>query len=240
LTASYAAAPVAPETITPSAPHYRMAAPLWETRAYTLNQQGVLHMFCGEFVLARQRFDEMFAIFLAHNEENGLACVAYQAVGRLCLYAGHYQEALTTLEQGLRIRQQRADREGIAVNSIYMGAAHLGLGQTAAVEPLLTVAFDACHALDNTHDLALCHLYLGALAFQRQQRAQVRTHWTEVTTIAGQVILHFVELRPWLRYLWPLLRQGEFALCRRLIATLWRSTRHDQLSMKALWRFLWI
>lgn len=216
------------------------AGPLWEVRAYALNQQGVLHMFCGEFASARQRFAEMLTIFLTWHEDDNLACVAYQAIGRLLLYAGNYREALTTLDQGLRIRQQREDREGIAVNSIYLAAAHLGLRQHGVAETLLAPALDACRALDNTHDLALCHLYLGELAFQQGQYTQARTHWAEVTTIATQVILHFVELRPWLRYLLPLLGQGELALCRCLIATLWRSARQDQLSLAALWRFCWI
>ncbi len=241
LTDSYAEAPAVPEPVSPYDRQVnRIAAPLWETRAYTLNQQGVLHMFCGEFGHAQRRFDEMLVIFLARNEGNNLACVAYQAIGRLCLYAGDYRAALTTLDQGLQIRQARNDREGIAINAIYVAAAYLGLAQLVEVERLLNSAMTICRELDNTHDLALCHLYLGELAFQQGQSAQARSHWQAVTTIAPHVVLHFVELRPWLRYLPPLLWRGELTLCWRLLATLWRSTRHDQLTINALWRFLWV
>lgn len=77
---------------------------LWETRAYALNQQGVLHMFCGEFVQAHECFDKMAAIFLEHGQKDNLACVAQQAKGRLLLYERTYSEALDRLAQGLKIR----------------------------------------------------------------------------------------------------------------------------------------
>lgn len=215
-------------------------ATLWELRAYALNQLGVLQMFSGNFVAAQQCFDECLALLVAHDEVDNLACVAYQSSGRLLLYQRRYATALPILESGLTIRNRWQDAEGIAVNSIYLAAAQLKLKNFSQAERLLHKAIALCRELDNTHDFALCQLYLGELAFQRRQYAQARIHWRDVTTIATQVILHFVELRPWLRYLFPLLLRGEFVLCWLIIATLWRSTRHDQLSLRALWRFLWV
>ncbi|MEZ4866768.1 MAG: hypothetical protein R3C14_35940 [Caldilineaceae bacterium] len=213
-------------------------APLWESRAYALNQQGVLHMFCGEFALAHHYFAKMAALFITQGEENNLACVAHQAIGRLLLYERNYQAALTVLTQGMAIRQRQLDREGIAVNSIYMAAAQLGLDQLGTAKTLLNNALQDCHLLENEHDLALCHLYLGVLARRHQEYNRALAHWHEFTTVAGHVVLHFVELRILLPELGSLLAQGQFTMVWRLMKILWQSAQHDQLSPRMLWRFL--
>ncbi|MCB0111728.1 MAG: tetratricopeptide repeat protein [Caldilineaceae bacterium] len=211
--------------------------PLWETRSTVLNQRGVLHMFCGEFALAYRYFDEMSIIFQQHSEDDNLACIAHQAVGRLLLYEKRYSEALDLLTQGLVIRRRWIDREGIAVNSIYIAAAHIGLYQLDAAEEFLNEALKICHDLNTQHDLALCHLYFGMLARRRGQPEQVNYHWYELVTVAKRVVVHFVELRMLLPEVRSLHAAHNSLLYSALLRTLWQSKQHDQLTFDELRSF---
>ncbi len=212
---------------------------LWELRAYALNQSGVMHMFCGRFKLAHRYFDDVLQIFVTHGQEENLACVAHQSTGRLLLYEGHYRAALATLQKGLVIRRRRQEDEGVAVNSIYVAAAHIALNELTAAEPLLSSALTRCRSVDNLHDWALCHLYLGELALLRNQDELLQEHWLALCHIATQTVLHFVEVRLLLRRLPRLLCRGHFALAGRLAKLVWQAVRHDQLAPLALCRFLW-
>ncbi len=234
LTSNYAQPPDAqpPATSRPG--------PLWESRAYALNQQGVLAMFCGDFALAQQRFEQILLLFQEQGEDNNLACVAHQATGRLLLYEGKWAEAVVVLEKGLLIRKRRQEREGTAVNSIYIAAAHMGLHQYDLAHSLLGETLPTCRALDNQHDLALCHLYLGLLAWGLHQSDRATYHWQETVTIAHKAVLHFVEVRMLLRVIPALFCRGHFALVWSLLQLLWQSGQHDQLTPWILWRFLWI
>lgn len=214
--------------------------PLWETRAYALNQQGVLHMFCGEFSTARRRFAEMHAIFQAHGEAGNLLCVAQQAIGRLLLYERKYADALDLLTQGYAVRQRWNDREGIAVNAIYMAAARIGLQQFDVAKTLLTSALGICHDLENRHDLALCHLYFAHLALRQQNLESALVHWQELATLAPDIVLHFVEVRGLIRKVPVLFRCGEWALAWQLLKLLWQSVRNDQLTVRMGWRFVFV
>lgn len=214
------------------------AAPLWETRAYALNQQGVLHMFCGEFSLAHQCFIEMRAIFLQQQEENDLLCVYHQARGRLLLYEGNYTQACTLLTAGYTIRQARQDREGVAVNAIYLAAAQIGLQQLERAEALLADALPLCQELDNYHDLALCHLYLGLLAYHRAQHDQACVHWQAMATIAARIAIHFVEVRTLINIIPQLIWRGSLMQAEQLTKILWKSIQTDQLGLHDFYCFL--
>lgn len=118
-----------------------------------------------------------------------------------------------------------------------MAAAHIGLQQFDAAEALLADAFRICRQLDNQHDLALCHLYLGLLAQRRAQPEQATYHWQALATIATQVVLHFVELHVLLAELPALFYGRRYNLAYHLLQMLWQSIRHDQLSLSDLRRF---
>jgi len=214
--------------------------PLWETRAYALNQLGVLKMFSGEFTAAYDYFAEMYALFLAHGEEDNLACIAHQAIGRLYLYAKKYREADAQVAEGLPIRRRWNDREGIAVNTIYMAAAQIGLRHFARARPLLDEALAICTSLENPHDLALCHLYLGLSAWGAHQSDHALSHWQETVTLANEAQLHFVEIRLLIPLLPALFCRGHLLLSWQLLKMLWQSALNDQLSVASLWRFMWL
>ncbi len=131
-----------------------MRHPLWHNEGFVLSQLGNLAMFRGDFTRAHRYFDECLTLFEANGEADNLACVAYQAIGRLLLYERRFAEASLMLARGLAIRRHRREGEHVAANSIYLAAAQLGCGQMEVAETLLTDALPHSRAIDNRHDLA--------------------------------------------------------------------------------------
>ncbi|HRW08586.1 MAG TPA: tetratricopeptide repeat protein [Caldilineaceae bacterium] len=214
------------------------AAPLWETRSYAMNQLGVLHMFKGKFAQARAYFGQIMALYVEYDQLDNLACVAHQAIGRLLLYSNDHVAAIATLTRGLTIRRRHNDIANTAINQAYIAAAEIQLGNLEHAAILLRDALYACEGIDNLHDVAICHLYLGELAYLRRQWHQMVYHWQTTIDIAKKVELHFVEVRSWFAYLLPLFRRGHLRLALQICRTLWRSSCHDHLSPAALGRFL--
>lgn len=212
--------------------------PLWESKVYALNQLGNLALFHGNFADAATYFDRCQALFTAHGEAENLACVAYQAIGVLLLYTHRPQAAIPVIEQGLAIRKQRHEREGVAVNSIYLAAAYLALKQERVAEALLTEALTTYRTVETRHDLALCHLYLGQLAALRNDWMGATDHWRHTLTLVSLVMVHFVELRLWVAWLPRLLVAGQFGLAFAIVHCLWCCTRAQQLRLGAIWRLV--
>ncbi len=215
-----------------------MPHPLWQIEGFTLKQLGNLAMFRGDFARAHRCFGQCLALFEANGEGDNLACVAHQAIGRLLLYERRFVEASIMLERGLAIRRRRREGEHVAANSIYLAAAHLGRGQLASAETLLTDALPHSRALENRHDVALCHLYLGQLAALRNQRDEHRLHWQEALHVMQTTSIPVVELQVWVRRLPWLWRRGEVGLCGAVGKRLLINVREQRLSGLTICRLL--
>ncbi len=213
--------------------------PLWQNEGFTLSQLGNLAMFRGDFARAHRYLDECLRLFEANGEGDNLACVAYQALGRLLLYERRFAESILVLERGLAIRRRRRAREHIAANAIYLAAAHLGGNRLDAAERLLVDALPESQALDNRHDVMLCRLHLGQLAARRGDRQEACAQWREGLTIARSTSIPVVELRVWVRWLPWLLRRGEVGLCRAMVKRLLVNMHEQRLSGLAAARLLY-
>ncbi len=210
--------------------------PMWESKAYTLSQLGNVAMFQGDFVEAERRFQACYAIFIEYGEEDNLACVAYQALGRLYLHWGRSLEAIPILEKGIAIRRHRVEQTGTAINSVYLAGAYLQLGEATLAESLLDTALTITRELGNRRDTGLCHLYFGQLERLRGQHDQVLVQWQQALNLLETVPTPLVEQRVWIQSLPWLIRHGHCLMLQAVFNQLFKSARHQKLSPMALAR----
>jgi Tfp pilus assembly protein PilF len=222
------------------------AAQLWESRAYAFNQLGCLAMFRGQFDQAERYYRSCLAIFLQQGEAENLACVAYQALGRLWLYAGRTAEAIPILEQGLAIRRRWLEQEGIATNEVYLGAAYLATGNLRRAEASLQEALRVAQTVQSATIQILAHLYFGQLALCRLQPAATAIHWQQALALLRTTDLPLIEQRvllgylPWLwrhqwRLAWQATRQLAYSAWRQRLGpqVLWRLTHYARRTLQA-------
>lgn len=170
-------------------------APLWEIKAYVLNQLGNLAMFRNRDQEAERFFQASHDLFVAEDGTENLLCVAYQSLGRFRLYRKRYDEAVGFLERGIAIRRWRGDMEGLAASSIYLAGSLLGLGRIEQAEASLEEALSICRQLGHERDEALCHLYLGQVSNLRGMTSQAIAHWTILLERAERIYFHSMELQ---------------------------------------------
>jgi tetratricopeptide (TPR) repeat protein len=211
---------------------------LWESTAYTLNQLGCLALFDGRFDEAEALYRQCHDLLVVHDGADNLACVAYQALGRLRLYQGRYAEAELILARGLAIRRRRQEKPTIALNAIYLAGAHLGQGDLPAAELLLIEAMSIPCALEAAETTALCHLYFGQLELRKGNDRAVFDHWRQALALLRTQKTPLVELRVWIIYLPWLLRKGELQLCAAIVRQLYHSSRRQHLGPSSLWRLV--
>jgi tetratricopeptide (TPR) repeat protein len=211
--------------------------PLWAARAYALNQLGCLAMFQGHFGQAEALYQACLTTLLRNGEAEHLACVGYQALGRLYLYCRREAEAVTLIEQGLNIRRAMQDRDGIATNAAYLAAALLEQRAWGRAEGLLYEALALAQELNAVPIQATVHLYFGQLAWLRQQERDAIRQWRQALRLLKMINLPLVEQRVLIRYLPGLVRcrlRLALAVARHLIHSAWR----QQLSILACGRLL--
>ena len=116
---------------------------------------------------ARRNYEESLTIFEDNDESDGLACIAYQSLGRLLVLQRQFTEAIPFLERGLAIRRGWHEQEGTATNAVYLALACLGCDRLDEVEPLLNEALHTCKDLNYLRGIALCHFAFGLLEAKR-------------------------------------------------------------------------
>ena len=116
----------------------------------------------GDLAKAGQYYKDCLTVFEADGEEDNLACVAYQSLGRWSIFRGCLAEAVDYLHKGLAIRYRRQDRDGAAYCAIYLAEAYIQDNQLAEAQYLLVEAIQTCKALQ--HQLGEA---MGYLAFAR-------------------------------------------------------------------------
>lgn len=215
-----------------------LVAPLWEIQAYAFNQLGCLALFAGQFKEAECFYRQCHDLLVTHDGRDNLACVAYQALGRLWLYQGRYAEAVSILVQGLVTRRRWQDKSNIALNAIYLAGAQTELGDFVTAEALLSEALAVTCALDTTETTALCHLYFGQLELMRGNDPAVSIHWRQALALLRPLQTPLVELRVLLIYLPWLLRKREWRLCAAISRQLYHSIRRQRLGLRSLWRLV--
>ena len=212
--------------------------PLWETKAYTLNQLGLAAMYQGQFDLAKRRFDSCQEIFIAHHEEDNLACVAYQSMGQLLLYRGQAVQAIPLLSRGLNIRRRRRDQEGVAINALYLAAAYLASHQTENVEDLLNNALSIFRALGNHRSTGICYIYFGQYEFVCGNVESAFTQWQQALTSFATTPPPLIELRALIRYMPWMILHGRWQLVRQSVRQLILSKQQQELSIGMVIRLL--
>lgn len=212
--------------------------PTWESEAYALNQLGNIAMFRGAFTRAEQLYNRCWNVLKNHGEEENLACVAHQALGRLFTHWRRPQTAVAILEQGLTIRRRRQAQEGTAINLMYLAAAHLQLHEVTQAECLLTEALPLLKRIGDRRDIGLCHMYLGELERQRKARATCVDHWRQALIYLKTVHTPLIEQHLFLRLgLW-LLIAGEFHLFHQIMHQLSRSIQEQKLTPYQLYQVI--
>ncbi len=219
--------------------HARCAAALvWESKAYAHNQLGNMALSHGDFATARRHYTESLRLFTGHGEAHNLACVAYQALGRLLVIQAKYAEATSLLEKNLIIRRRRSEKKGSAYAAAYLADAYLRAGRLTAAEPLLNEALAACGDLHDRRGITLCHLYFGYLEQARGHRQAALDQWQQAKELAVAVPVLSVELQV-LTALWVgLLRAGRLHEWWFTMIHLYRNIRQQELGTLAAWRLL--
>ncbi|MCL4862416.1 MAG: hypothetical protein KJZ93_23575 [Caldilineaceae bacterium] len=213
--------------------------PLWEARAYALNQLGAVAFFRGEFEQAAKHYHACRQVFLAHGEAENLACVADQSQGRLLLHWRRADDGIPVLAHGLAIRRRRQEAEAVALNLLYLAAAHLECQQLGVAEPLLNEAMQDCRALEHGYGAVLCHLYFGQLALIQGDVQATVAQWRQVLALLRTVEMPLVELRILVCYLPCLLYKGQWRLFVAASRQLIRSIRRQRLGPVTVWRLAW-
>ena len=203
--------------------------PMWESKAYALNQLGNVAMFQGKFRLAECRYTACWTILNEYGEAENLACVAHQALGWLWLHWHQPKRAIPVLEKGIAIRRRRQERENVAINLVYLAAALLQQQQLDRAEPLLTEALPILRASGNRRDTGLCHLYFGQLALLRGQRIAAIEQWQQALAHLQTVHTPLVEQRIFMQYSLWLLAVGEITMLRKVSHQLYTSLRQQGL-----------
>jgi len=166
-------------------PHKRRnaAARIWQSQAFALNQLGHIALSKGKFARAREYYTRCWDMFVAHGEEENLACIAYMGLGMLLVEEQRFAEARSFLQRNLQIRRRIGD-EGIAARAaIHLAAAHIGCGHSEQAESLLSDAFRVSKALDDREHIAHCHLLYGYLDAQHERPEAALAEWQTVRTM---------------------------------------------------------
>lgn len=203
--------------------------PLWESKAYSLNQMGNIAMFQGKFVQAEQLYTTCLQTLNEHGEVENLACVAHQALGRLWLHWRQPEKAIPVLEKGIAIRRRRHEQTGVAINSLYLAAALLQCRELDRAERLLTEALPILRATGNQRDSALCHLYFGQLELLHGRRVAGIDQWRQALAHFQTVHTPLVEQRIFIQYSPWLLSIGEVTMFRAVTQQLYNSLRQQEL-----------
>jgi tetratricopeptide (TPR) repeat protein len=204
--------------------------PLWESKAYALNQLGNIAMFQGRFKQAERLYIACWQTINKQGEAENLACVAHQALGRLWLHWGRVEQAMPILEKGIAIRRRRQDRAGVAINLIYLAAALLQERQLDQAEALLTEALPITRSIDNRRDTGLCHLYFGQLDLLCHRHSDALAQWQQALTYFQTVHTPLIEQRVFIFYSPWLLLIGERAMLRTVTNQLFKSLRQQGLT----------
>ena len=210
--------------------------PLWESKAYTLNQLGNIAMFQGKFAQAEALYKCCWETLIQHGEADNLACVAHQALGRLWTHWQQPAKARPLLVQGIAIRRRRQDEEGTAVNLLYLADAALQIGAMIEAEQWLNAALPILQAIGDRRDLALCHFYFGHLAWTRGKQGDACLQWQQGLDYLQTVHMPLVEQAPLSRHLLDLLFSGEWALFLRATKQFIQTMRQQKLTGADLWR----
>ncbi|HMN28018.1 MAG TPA: hypothetical protein PKE45_07670 [Caldilineaceae bacterium] len=167
---------------------------LWELRTYLLNLCGNLALLRGEFRKARRAYEEALVIYQEHGEEENLACVAYQSLGRLLLHERKFEAALLILEKNHQVCRRRGVREGLVGSNIFLAAALIGLGRYDPAEALLREALAESKAMDNPVGLAHCLFYWGQLAAKIGHCEEAIAEWQRTLKTLQSVQCPLIEL----------------------------------------------
>lgn len=209
-----------------------------EIKGYTLSQLGNIAMFRGDFRQARAYYHESLAAFEADGEEDDLACVAYQSLGRFLVLEQDFVSAIPLLEKGLVIRRRRQEQEGIANNAINLALAYLGCDRLEEAEPLLDEALAISKELYDQRAIVLCHLAFGRLAGKRGDRAGAILQYRQALEILAQMPMPPLELQVLAELLPQLLRAGQMQALLFALARLFKNLHQQRLGLLAIWRLL--
>lgn len=212
--------------------------PLWESKAYALNQLGNVALFQGKFVQAERLYTACWQTLNEHGEEENLACVAHQALGRLWVHWRWPDQAIPVLEKGIAIRRRRQEQEGVAINLLYLAAALMHHRQVDRAELLLTEALPILRMIGNRRDTGLCHLYFGQLEILCGRRTAALDQWWQALAHLQTVHTPLVEQRIFMQHSLWLLSIGEMAMLRDLAYQLYNSFRQQGLKPLDLGRLL--
>ncbi len=212
--------------------------PLWESRAYALNQIGNIYMFQGKFLGAEKFYRACWDTLNQHGETENLACVAHQALGRLWLHWQQPKRAIPLLEQGIAIRRRRHHNEGVAINAIYLAAALMDCCELDHAESLLTEALPIVRAIEDRRDCGLCHLYLGQLELLRGRKQAVIEQWQLALSYLQTVHTPLIEQRIFIHYCPWLVSIGAISMLQSVIEQLYRSLTQQGLQSSDIGRLI--
>ena len=211
---------------------------LWDIKGFALSQLGNIAMFRGDFRQAEAYYGESTLSFEVGGEENNLACVAYQSLGRFFVLAKQFTKAIPLLEKGLVIRRRRQEQNGIANNAVNLALAYLGVGRLNEAEELLDEAFPICKELHDQRGIALCHLAFGRLEKKRGSRTMAILQYRQALETLDVYPMPPLELQILSELLPYLLRTGQIRIFLVALIRLLQNLRQQELGMVAIWRLL--
>lgn len=171
------------------------AAPLWASKAFALNQLGNISLTQGDVECARCYYEQALRMLVNNGEENGMACVAYQTLGRFFLHQGCFLEATPFLENNLRVRRYRTEQDGAAHAAIYLAAAYLGQSRYPEAAALLNEALTTSCALGNKYNMALCHLYASYLEWHCGNPGASVDQWQQAQKLMETLSVSAIEIQ---------------------------------------------
>lgn len=214
------------------------AALVWEAKAYTHNQLGHIAVWQGEFSAAGRHYTESLRLFTEHGETHNLACVAYQALGRLLTMQRNYAEAKPLLEQNLVIRRRRAEKKGGADAAVYLADAYVGSRQLADAEQLLNEAMATYGDLHDRRGITLCHFYFGVLEQARENHTKALAQWRRAQKLAATIPVPAIELQVLVALATGLLRAGHLYEWLHMLVRFYLNVRQQGLAPVAAWRLV--
>jgi tetratricopeptide (TPR) repeat protein len=154
-------------------------------RGECLRRMGMAHVELGEYVRARECYDEALQIFRELNDAVALSDL-YVQVGELHATEGDLARAVDSYQEALDLDQGHGDKPGMARAWRQLGAAYQERGAYERAHELFRAAERLLAPYEDKNELAELHLQMGSLEEERGQYRRAKDLYSRALTAFRQ------------------------------------------------------